>query len=157
MWSYLSTCSYITIFCFITQYIMSQGFSLDTKVYIRRWAKVDLIRQDQLKSEGSPLNRNKDDWDAVFREIQNALPKEDLKDVKRLKRRIDYEKSAIRKAKKALLNNQQITAQPSSTTPAVVASPQPSTNTLPTTQPTKCVLYPMTTNEDINKFLGFNF
>ena len=78
---------------------MSQGFSLDTKVYIRRWAKVDLIRQDQLKSEGSPLNRNKDDWDAVFREIQTALPKEDLKDVKRLKRRIDFEKSAIRKYK----------------------------------------------------------
>ena len=140
---------------------MSQGFSQDTKAYIRKWAKADLIRQYQLKSEGSPLNRNSDDWHAVFSELQKALPNnEDLKDIKRLKRRIDFEKSAIRKSKKARLNVQQVTAQPSSTTPAVVTSPQPSTSTLPTTQPTTQPTtrpsFPMIIDDDINQLFVFN-
>ena len=42
---------------------------------------------------------NSDDWDVVFRELQNALPNEEVKDIKSLKRRIDFEKSAIRKYK----------------------------------------------------------
>ena len=128
---------------------MSQGFSLDAKACIRKWAKDDLIRQDRLKSEGSPLNRNSDDWGAVFRELQRALPKEDLKDVKRLRRRIDFENSAIiRKSRKALLN-----VQPSSTTPAVSSSSQPSTSTQqPATRPP----LPMTTNDDINRHFDFN-
>ena len=142
---------------------MSRGFSLDAKIRIRKWANDDLIRQHLLKSEGSPLNRNSDDWGAVLRDLQRALPNEDLKDVKRLKRRINFEKSAIRKSRKALLN-----AQPSSTTPTVSASPQPpttptvssspqpSTSTQPTTQPTISVIHPMTSNDDINLHFGFN-
>ena len=134
----------------------SKGFLRDAKAYIRKWAKDDSITQDQLKSEGSPLNRNSDDWGAVFKELQRALPNEDLKDIKRLKSRIDFEKSAIRKSKKARLNVQPVTAPPSSTTITlgVTTTPQPSTSTLqPTTRPP----LPMIIDDGINQLFGFNY